>query len=292
MTTARHRLEYAAYSAMMGSIGNLPLDASTGSAAGAARVLGKGLFRPRAERNLRFAMPELDAKARDPILDEMFECFARTALEYRHLRRMIEEEDRIRVDGVEHLLAAREAGKGAVIVTGHLGNWEPIRIAAYRAGWPMALIYRAFNNPLFDADARRMMQVLDAPVLHKGRRGAMGLLRHVRAGGVAMILVDQRFTKAPLIPFFGHPALTAVSAAEIAQGFGAKLLMARGIRRGRSSLFSVSFTPPLEVADRTPVEVMGEVNDRLEAWVRETPGQYFWLHNRWGRKALKEAGLL
>jgi KDO2-lipid IV(A) lauroyltransferase len=57
----------------------------------------------------------------------------------------------------------------------------------------------------------------------------------------------------------------------------------RGIRRGRSSRFDVTFDAPLipESGDTAALDTMREVNLRLESWIRETPEQYFWLHNRW-----------
>jgi len=136
--------------------------------------------------------------------------------------------------------AAREAGKGAVLATGHFGNWEMIRVALARHGWPPALIYRAFNNPLFDDYAAAMMRVTDAPLFHKGRRGSLGMLRHIRAGGCTLILTDQRFSRAPEIPFFGKPAKTSLGPAEIAVNYGAVLLPVRSERVGKSSRFHVT----------------------------------------------------
>jgi len=196
-TTFAHRLEYLALQMVAQSFGNLPLELGTGAGAAFARFVGM-----------------------------------RTGLRRRALKRLSTEAGRFEITGLEHLEAARERGQGAILTSGHFGNWEMIRIAFARHGWPPALIYRAFNNPLFDAYSMRLMRTTDAPLFHKGKRGTLGLLRHVRKGGCALILTDQRFSKAPEIPFFGWPAKTSL---------------------------------------------------------REKPEQYFWMHNRWGKQALRQS---
>lgn len=279
-----HRLEHAAVLAVAHTIGYLPIDLGTGLGASIARGAARlKALRKRADRNLAFAIPDLDADSRRKISIEMLDGLTRTLLEYRFLKTLFTEEDRIEIEGVEHLKAAQAAGKGAVLATGHFGNWEIIRLAFAQQGWPPALIYRQFNNPLFDAYSRNLMSIVDAPLFHKGRRGALGMMRHVRGGGAALILTDQRFSRAPEIPFFGKPAKTSLGSAEIALNYGAALLPVRGERLGRSSRFRVVIEPPCAVENRTPEEVMTEINSQVEAWARAKPEQYFWMHNRWGK---------
>ena len=289
--TWKHRLEYIAYQAVAQTIGNLPLRGGTGTTAAFARSVGmRTTLRRRAERNLAFALPDLSEDERAEILVGMFDNLARVALEYRYLKRLSTEPGRFEVFGLEHLNAAREAGRGAVLATGHFGNWEMIRVAFARHGWPPALIYRAFNNPLFDDSAASMMRTTDAPLFHKGRRGSLGMLRHIRAGGCTLLLTDQRFSRAPELPFFGKPAKTSLGAAEIALNNDVALLPVRCERLGRKSRFEVTVEPAIEVVDRPPEEVTAEINARLESWVRRRPEQYFWMHNRWGKEALRQAG--
>ena len=115
--------------------------------------------------------------------------------------------------------------------------------------------------------------------MHKGRQGSRQLLRHVARKGAAMILVDQRQTGAPLIPFLGRPAETALSAAELALRFDAALIPARALRVEAGRKYHVRFEAPIEARDAT--EAMIQVNARIGAWVTEAPGQWFWMHRRW-----------
>ncbi len=282
--TFLHRLEYAAVQLVAQTVCRLPLDIGPAIGAGAGRFFGRltGL-RSRALKNFSFAMPDLDEKVQSVALTEMFDGLTRMLLEYTYLQDLNDDPDRIEIEGLEHLHAAKESGKGALLVTGHFGNWETIRIAFARHDWPAALIYRAFNNPLFDEYSRNLMSVVDAPIYHKGRRGSLGMLRHVRRGGAALILTDQRFNGAPEIPFFGHPAKTSLGAAEIALNYDVILLPVRGERLGRSSTFKVIIEPPVNTENKSAEAVTGEINNRLETWIRAHPEQYFWMHNRWGK---------
>ena len=290
MTAFRHRIEHAGLVAVRSVLSRLGLDRGAALAAALGRTLSPAL-RKRALANLRLAMPELDASQHRRIVTGLADHLARNAVEYLHLADLRDDPDRIAMTGADHLETARAAGHGAVLVTGHLGNWEAVRAACARLDWPPAIIYRQFNDPVIDAEAQRVMRALDAPILHKGKRGTLGLLRHIRKGGAAMILTDQRFNGAPQLPFFGQLAKTALAPAEIAQEYGAALLPVCGIRRGRSSRFDVTIDPPLILGsgDSAALDAMGAVNLRLETWIRETPDQYFWLHNRWGKKALADA---
>ena len=284
MTALRHRIEHAGLVAVRSLFDRLDLDRGTALAAALGRGLSPAL-RNRAFVNLRLALPDLDAADHRRIVTGMADNLARNAVEYLHLARLRDDPDRIALTGADHLEAARAAGRGAVLVTGHIGNWEAVRAACARLDWPPAIIYRRFNDPVVDAEAQRVMRVLDAPILHKGKRGTLGLLRHIRKGGAAMILCDQRFNGAPLLPFFDIPAKTSLAPAEIAAEYGAALMPVRGMRRGRTSIFDVTIDPPLALGsgETAPLDAMRDVNLRLESWIRETPEQYFWLHNRWKR---------
>jgi len=264
----------------------LSLDRGTSLAAALTRPLTP-LMRERAMKNLRLAMPERDEADHRRIVSGMADHLTRVAVEYLHLAELRDDPDRITITGAEHLLAARAAGRGAVLVTGHFGNWEAVRAGCARLNWAPAILYRQFNTRKIDDEAQRLMRTLEAPIFHKGKRGTLGMLRHVRKGGAAMILCDQRFSNAPPVPFFGVPAQTALAPAEIAREYGAALLPVRAVRRGRSSRFDLTIDPPLNTGDPgvTALDMMHDVNARLESWIRAAPEQYFWLHNRWGKAA-------
>ena len=235
-------------------------------------------FRRRADDNLKLVYPKMGTAERRTLVREAARSFIHLAVEYAHLDRFIRKVA-ISTDGIERLHAARRAGKGAIIVSAHYGNWEAIRIAARREGHDIGIIYRAFNNRYLDRFTMDLIPRAGEPVLQKGRRGMRQLVAHVRRGGTIMILVDQRNSGAPFIDFMGQPAETVTAAADLALASGAVLLPARAVRNMDTCRFRVTFEEPVEGDDS--IAMMTEVNHRITGWVAEYPAQWFWFHRRW-----------
>ena len=61
----------------------------------------------------------------------------------------------IRYEGLENYLAARERGKGVLVLTGHLGAWELSSFYHSLMGMPMGMVIRRLDNPLVDAFVNR-----------------------------------------------------------------------------------------------------------------------------------------
>jgi KDO2-lipid IV(A) lauroyltransferase len=236
-------------------------------------------LRRRIADNLKALGPAAEGLEAGPLARQVGDHFARVMAEYLRMAEIAADPARIEVEEDASLAAALAAGRGAVLVSAHFGNWEAVRIAVRRHGRDCALIYRAFNNPRFDALAMGRIREAGEPVLHKGREGTRALLRHVGRGGVALVLIDQRQTGAPLLPFLGREAETATAAAELAARFGAALIPARGRRLADGRRFGVRFEAEIPAGD--PVAMTAAANDAISAWIREDPGQWFWLHRRW-----------
>jgi KDO2-lipid IV(A) lauroyltransferase len=194
-------------------------------------------------------------------------------------------EERIRIDGWQHVQAAHEAGRGGIFVTGHIANWE--LCAAYVAirGLPMNVVARRiYLEPL----NRRLVAL----------RGGMGvrtlyrdesmraMIRCLRENQFLGILPDQDVPRIGgiFVEFFGQPAYTPVGPALLALGSGAPILVARDVREGCRHRLIVD--PPI-YADRTAPRALevhrlvSHYTRRLEEFIREHPDQWVWMHRRW-----------
>lgn len=276
---ALHALEYAALMVLRGIVLPLPPDRRIGFGGFLGRLIVPNLpaTRRRVERNLARALPALPAAERRRIAVAVGDNFGRVLAEYECLDRIARDPARVTVAGPG--LAALAEGRGAVIVSAHFGNWEAIRFALLQRGRPVAMIYRDFNNPLFDRDVRAKMDHAGKPVLPKGREGMRALVGHLARGGTALILVDQKQSRAPLLPFLGLPAETVPVAAELAGRWNLPLVPAFATRQPDGLRFHVEFEAPIPPGD--PLARMAEVNARIGARIAAMPGQWFWLHNRW-----------
>ena len=184
--------------------------------------------------------------------------------------------------GLAALEAARDAGRPVILVTGHMGNYDVVRAALIARGHNMGALYRRMRNPYFNAHYAANMHALSVPVFEQGRRGTMGLLKHIKAGGMGVLLFDVYDSAGVTIDFLGRPAPTLTSAAEIALRTGALLVPFFGIRNADGVTFQAVFEAP--IPHGPPEVMMRAVTDRLEARIRQDPGQWFWIHRRWKPK--------
>ncbi|SFE14833.1 lysophospholipid acyltransferase family protein [Roseivivax sediminis] len=182
-------------------------------------------------------------------------------------------------EGVAAMEAAREEGRPILFVTGHYGNFEAPRALLVSRGWQVGGLYRPMKNAFFNAHYAANMARLSGPVFEQGRRGTMGLVKHLKAGGHGVLLFDIYSGRGVPIDFLGKPAPTLTSAAEIALRTGALMIPFFGIRQPDGQSFVAEFDAPIPHGD--PVEMMRAATAALEARIQADPGQWFWIHRRW-----------
>lgn len=266
----------------------LPLDWASGFGGRLARMIGPAMgVSRRAEYNLRRAMPELGASARKKIIRGMWDNLGRVAGEYPHLQGLLRH-NRISRTGEEFIGALISQGQGGIVVSGHIGNWETGPMVSAQLGAPLAVMYRAPNNPYVDWLIKKARQKSAPLTLPKGADGAIRLMRHLRNKGYAGILIDQKLNEGIDVSFFGIDARTTHAPAELALRFGCPIVIARAVRTGGAH-YHIEIVP-VEIpntGDRAAdsAALTRTMTSLLERWIREHPEQWLWLHNRWPKEA-------
>ena len=125
----------------------------------------------------------------------------------------------------------------------------------------------------------KTMEAFGGPVFAQGRRGTAGFVRHLKAGGQLVLLFDQHVFYAPKLDFLGLPARTAVSAAELALRYNAKLIPFYGIRNADGLTFETVLEAPIPHSD--PETMTQALNDSIGRRITEKPEQWLWVHRRW-----------
>lgn len=223
------------------------------------------------------------------IARDSFRHIATCAVELMHLPRVLasgEFREAVDVAGTEHVRAAIAAGRGVIMVTGHFGNWEVLGAQFRDFGVPFATVYRPLDNPLLDRWIRSTRA--DAGQSMVPKEGALRpLLKALRGGGMVVLLVDQDpRSHGVFAPFFGTPASTIPTPAELALRTGAVILTGTSVRVGPGFRYDAWFDPPVEVKDTGDhaadlVRITSDINARIEAAVRRAPEQWLWSHRRW-----------
>jgi KDO2-lipid IV(A) lauroyltransferase len=268
--------------------GALPLDAASAVGGFLARAVGPRLgVSKRAAINLRRALPALGEAEIRRILRGMWDNLGRVVAEYPHLAELdiFPGDGRIAIEGVDDILAARGSGRQFIFFSAHYGNWEIAPLAATQAGFPVAGIYRAANNPVVDRLIQRMRAGFGGELIPKGTVAARRAVAALQEGRHLCMLVDQKMNDGIPVPFFGRDAMTAPALARLALRFRCTVVPVR-IERTRGARFRLVAEPPLALPQSGDVQadtlaLMTAVNAAVERWVRARPEMWFWLHRRW-----------
>ncbi|HUY96510.1 MAG TPA: hypothetical protein VMW47_02640 [Verrucomicrobiae bacterium] len=198
-------------------------------------------------------------------------------------------------EGYENLTAARELGRGVIIVSFHLGAWESV-IASLNDVFPgLALLaervrpIRCFNwlertrtragcrvIPL-DCDAARAGDL--AAAQRSGAASARAVYRVLRQQGVVVIAIDRDLLgTGETLPFFGHRASIPLGAAEIAARTGAVILPVTIVRSPHDTYLARAYPPvtvPLGQTDPATIRaVTRQLLELLEPVVAAHPEQW------------------
>lgn len=195
----------------------------------------------------------------------------------------------VEAEGEEHVARSLEKGGGAIVVSGHVGNWE--LLAAYWAwqGYSIAAVARRIyierlNQMLVDFRRRQGVET----ILREGPHSARQLRRAIKNNSILAILIDQDTqVQSVSVPFFGHLARTPTAAASLAIRHQLPV-HAAFIQRRPGGGHRITVTPAFEVERSGDVRaditaLTRAFNAALEAQVRRNPAEWVWWHRRWRR---------
>jgi len=287
----RYGAEAALFFLLMGLFRLFSLDAASCLGGWIGRNIFSRLPPNRTARtNLKAAFPEKTEAEIQAILTGMWDNLGRTVAEYPHLKKFdrMGPGTRTELDGAEYVDAARDAGQGAMFLSGHLANWEMMPMLGELLGLDGATVVRHPNNPYVARWIARQ-RGLRGPKDQIGKHsGARRIFAQLRTGKVIYMLVDQRNDEGIAVDFFGRPAPTTLVPAALAIKTGARIFIAGNRRKGRSARFEVTVRPGPEFTPSGDTEadtrmLTERITAQVEAIIRSDPSQWLWIHRRWGR---------
>lgn len=188
----------------------------------------------------------------------------------------------VRWENLETLTGALASGTGVIGVISHLGAWELFaQMPTFLPGRRFSTIYQKLGNRWIDADVRRARSRFGVAPFER-KEGFAGPLKFLREGGGLAILVDQHAGDGGIwTPFFGRLASTSPLAATLASRTGAQLLPVAIFSDGPARWRIVVSAPIERAAGDTVESLTAKINASLEAQIRFSPRDWFWVHNRW-----------
>lgn len=293
MKSLQHRAEYGALRGLVRALAAVPWDQAgrIGARVGAVGFRPLGVRRRVVERQIAAAFPELSKDEVTEMARRSYEHLGRSAIETALLPglgqagvlRLVSE-----VENWDVVERAQAAGRGIIIVAGHLGNWELAGAYLAARGVPLDVIVRKMGNPFFEKYLNQTREQIGMNVVHDAQ-AVRHTPRALRDGRAVAFVADQgvRGLASTFVPFFGRPAKTPRGAGVFALRFGAPVVFIAALRKSDGSyLVGFEEIPVVDTGDREK-DVDGIVlrfTQVLEKWVRRAPEQYFWQHRRWRRQ--------
>ena len=279
----------------MGALRRLPLSAADRLARGVAGTLDLILpkLRRTAKTNLSFAMPDKSAAEREQIINGVFQSVARLLLGMARFPDLNPTNIRtwIAYEGLEHYQAAKRAGRGVLVATAHLGNWELSAFAHALMAEPMNVMVRPLDNPLLDrlVESRRMRSGNRLILKRDAARLVIRALRNNEAVGV---LIDQNTAAAEgvFVNFFGRLACAGSAFVKLAHHSGAAVVPGFALWQARDQRYVLRFYPQIELTGDVQRDTQA-VHSAIEGIIRQYPDQWMWIHRRWKTRPEGEPGI-
>lgn len=294
-------VEYAIFRAATAFFGLLPRRVALSAGA----LLGAFLYRvARPQRrvalyNLRLAFPDKSEAERRAILRRSCRNLGRIAAEFCHLSSLTPASvrDYVGVDDPQrwHDILTEAAARGAVVLTGHLGNFELLAYAHGLLGHPITLVHRPMRNPLVDRSITGLRARAGTTSLAK-KMAAKAALRALHDHRIVAIPADQNQTRryGVFVDLFGLPASTTPGPARLAMLSRSPLLPVFLVREGESEKHRIVVLPEIELVntgnrDQDVVTNTQRCTAVIEDMLRRYPDQWIWFHKRWKTRPLGEA---
>ncbi len=281
--SARHRLQDRAIGALLALLLRLPYRRRVALMGWlVARVVAPVVgWRRRVRDNLRHVFPDMPRAEVERLARAVPDNFGRTLIE---IFSTDELKERARTTpmagpGLAALQEARANGRPVVVATAHLGNYDVARAAMLAHGYPLGALYMPMSNPAFNRRYVTAMEAIGTPLFPRGREGLGGMLRHLRSGGMLALVTDHHMDHGAALDFLGKPALTALSAAELALKFDALLIPGYCIRQPDGVSFRIEVEAPVPHGEARAMTQA--LNDSAAAQVRAHMDQWLWMHRRW-----------
>ena len=287
LQTLLWRLDYALVWSLTSLFRLLPIDIASRLGARVGAWIGSRLQRKNAiyRENLALAFPELDDSELDALLLRAWGQAGRVMAEYRHLDTILEEDSRLEIVICEPVVTYSEPQRPCVIVTAHLNNWEVVGSAMAKMGIPYASLYSPPTNPYLDRLLLDSRTALNCQLLPRDN-SARALMRALKQGRTAAMVMDRRVDEGSPIGFFGRDKLSTLLPAKLAFKFQCDLVPAQVERIG-DARYRVTFHPPIQARDATAgkdsraQDVIQQVHNLFEDWIRADPEGWFCSKRLW-----------
>lgn len=285
----QYRIEYIVVKTMLSVCGRFPLALlrRVGSFLGTLAYRIFHIRRTVVLDNISCSFPGATRQTIDRIALEAYRNTGRSFLEMSAMGLATKSDilDAVSIEGMHHFDEALEHGRGAILFSGHFGNWELLGAVIGRCGYP-----------IHATDTNHSNKLVHGLITHMRRRQGMVVLspdvplselrRLLRENKMITYVADQDARRnGVFVDFLGRPASTLRGPSLLAVRAGCPILPGFLIRervdRHRAVFEELLWPDPALPNREAALDLTRRFTGLLERYVRRYPEMYFWMHRRW-----------
>ncbi|PID27941.1 MAG: hypothetical protein CSB55_07100 [Candidatus Cloacimonadota bacterium] len=242
-----------------------------------------GIRKKLALRQLRYAFPEKSEDCLKRIAKRMYYLMGQTAAEnfFGNDEKLIKES---KFTGFENMEKALACGKGVILVTAHMGNWELAAKAKAMKGKKLSVVIKALRNKFFEELTNAQRRKYNMTVIYK-KRALRPILKSLENNETVCFVADQNARKEGIrLNVFDHPASVFTGWAKIAAKTGSPIVpgFAYHDNKNRNCFEYLEPVLPPENAGKEDVyDLVKKVSRLTEKYIKRHPADWFWVHKRW-----------
>lgn len=288
------RIDYALVWTLQKLLQALPIDLSSRAGHRLGRWIGAFMKRKSAifHENFAIAFPDKSDSELDALVAAAWGQAGRVLAEYAHLPAILREPSRLQIELCEEAATFADPAQPAVFVTAHMSNWEVIGCAMSKLGIPSATLYSPPTNPMLDRLLMDSRSAMDCQLIARDNSARL-LMRAIKEGRSASMVMDRRVDDGKPVTFFGEEKLSTIVPAKLALKFDCDMIPVQTIRQKDAS-FKVIFHPPIRPAstgqdeNTEALDMIEQVHRLFEQWITDSPEDWFCSKRLWPRGTRKQ----
>jgi KDO2-lipid IV(A) lauroyltransferase len=239
--------------------------------------------------NLRFAFGQEKSERQIRALARRnFQQFGMIAHEWLTLKDMTKEriDSLVRVEGEEHLRAAKNKSPSVILLSAHFGNWEYSHLRYGSSMNPLHFIVREVENPFLEEERVAYNRRYGVNVLYK-ENGLRPAIRGFKKKIDLVIFADQKanLNEGISSTFFGKKTSTLHVVPSLAMKYKIPVVPMFIARCKDHIHHRVVFLPEIPIdyngGRKAIQDAVQRQNDAIEKIIRSYPDHWLWFHRKW-----------
>ncbi len=241
------------------------------------------------ENNLKIIVGQ-DAKAKE-IAPEVFRNFGKYLVDFFLAKERLRKEyidKHVQINNMDVLKQIQGYGKGGIILTAHIGNWEYGGAIISSFGFPLTAIALQHKEKQVNSFFNRQREISGMRVVPT-TMAVRKCIEALRKNEFIALLADRDFgSSGEVLDFLGKKALIPKGAATFSMKTGAPIIPVFFLRQGKG--YSLNFMKPIypesglndKVQERKEMfSIMKKCTSVIEKQIKENPGQWLMFREFW-----------